>query len=107
HHLIVKPKCTPDDLMEFVPGPDFPTGAYIIGSEGIREAYRTGRGRIIMRAAVQRETLRGGKEQLVVTAIPYGVSKTKIIEQVVDVARNKLEDISDIRDESDRDGMRI
>jgi DNA gyrase subunit A len=108
HHLIAHPKCTPEDLMQFVPGPDFPTGAYIIGKEGIRDAYRTGRGRMIMRASVQRETLRGGKEQLVVTALPYGVSKTKVIEQIADLARNKkLEDISDLRDESDRDGMRI
>src|SRR5688500_13815446 len=108
HHLIAHPNCTPEDLMKFVPGPDFPTGAYIIGKEGIRDAYRTGRGRMIMRASVQRETLRGGKEQLVVTALPYGVSKTKVIEQIADLARNKkLEDISDLRDESDRDGMRI
>jgi DNA gyrase/topoisomerase IV subunit A len=76
HHLLKHPKCTPDDLMEYVPGPDFPTGAYIIGSDGIRDAYRTGRGRMIMRGIVQRETLRGGKEQLVVTALPYGVSKS-------------------------------
>ncbi|HUP89983.1 MAG TPA: DNA gyrase subunit A [Longimicrobiales bacterium] len=108
HHLIAKPKCTAEDLMEYVPGPDFPTGAYIIGTEGIKEAYRTGRGRMIMRAAVQRETLRAGKEQLVVTALPYGVSKSKVIEQIADLARNKkVEDISDLRDESDRDGMRI
>ena len=108
HHLIEKPKCTPDDLMEFVPGPDFPTGAYIIGTEGIKEAYRSGRGRMIMRSAVQRETLRGGKEQLVVTALPYGVSKSKVIEQIAELARTrKIEDISDLRDESDRDGMRI
>src|SRR5688572_14577663 len=108
HHLIKHPKCTPEDLMEFVPGPDFPTGAYIIGADGIRDAYRTGRGRMIMRGVVQRETLRGGKEQLVVTALPYGVSKTKVVEQIADLAKNrKIEDISDIRDESNRDGMRI
>jgi DNA gyrase subunit A len=108
HHLIEKPKCTPDDLMRYVPGPDFPTGAYIIGTEGIREAYRSGRGRMIMRAKLQRETLRGGKEQLVITALPYGVSKAKVIEQIAELARTrKIEDISDLRDESDRDGMRI
>lgn len=108
HHLIKYPKCTPDDLMEHVPGPDFPTGAYIIGTGGIRDAYRTGRGRMIMRAVVQRETLRGGKEQLVVTALPYGVSKSKVIEQIAELGRTrKIEDISDLRDESDRDGMRI
>ena len=108
HHLIKNPKCTPDDLMEHVQGPDFPTGASIIGTDGIREAYRTGRGRMIMRGVVQRETLRGGKEQLVVTAIPYGVSKAKVIEQIAELARaKKIDDLSDIRDESDRDGMRI
>ena len=109
HHLIDKPKCTPDDLMQYVPGPDFPTGAYIIGTQGIRDAYRTGRGRMIMRAAIQRETLRGGKEQLVVTAIPYGVSKAKVIEQIAELARakGKIDDVADLRDESDRDGMRI
>jgi DNA gyrase subunit A len=108
HHLIKNPKCTPDDLMEHVPGPDFPTGAYIIGTDGIRDAYRTGRGRMIMRGVVQRETLRGGKEQLVVTALPYGVGKNKVIEQIAELGRTKkVEDISDLRDESDRDGMRI
>ncbi|HUP90042.1 MAG TPA: DNA topoisomerase (ATP-hydrolyzing), partial [Longimicrobiales bacterium] len=108
HYLIDKPQCTADDLMQFVPGPDFPTGAYIIGTEGIRDAYRTGRGRMIMRAAIQRETLRGGKEQLVVIALPYGVSKSKVIEQIAELARlKKVDDISDLRDESDRDGMRI
>ncbi len=108
HHLIKYPKCTPDDLMEHIPGPDFPTGAYIIGTDGIREAYRTGRGRMIMRGVVQRETLRGGKEQLVVTALPYGVSKAKVIEQIAELGRTrKVEDIADLRDESDREGMRI
>jgi DNA gyrase subunit A len=106
-HLIKKPECTPDDLMRFVPGPDFPTGAYILGRDGIRDAYRTGRGRMVMRAAVQRETRRGGKEQIVVTALPYGVSKSRVIEQIAQLARTKLDDISDLRDESDRDGMRI
>jgi DNA gyrase subunit A len=108
HYLIDHPKCTVDDLIRFVPGPDFPTGAFIIGSEGIREAYRTGRGRIVMRAAVQKEKKRGGREQLVVTAIPYGVSKSRVIEQIAELARaRKIEDIADVRDESDREGMRI
>jgi DNA gyrase subunit A len=106
-HLIKRPACTPDDLMKYVPGPDFPTGAFILGRDGIRDAYRTGRGRIVMRAAVQRETRRGGKEQIVVTALPFGVSKSRVIEQIAQLARTKLEDISDLRDESDRDGMRI
>jgi DNA gyrase subunit A len=105
--LVKEPDCTIQELMRHVPGPDFPTGAFILGSDGIRDAYATGRGRIIMRAAVQKETKRGGKEQIVVTALPYGVSKSKVIEQIAQVARTKVDDISDLRDESDRDGMRI
>jgi DNA gyrase subunit A len=107
-HLIEHPDCTIDDLIEHVPGPDFPTGAFILGRNGIRDAYHTGRGRIVMRAAIHKEMLRGGKEQLVVTALPYGVSKSKVIDQIADLARRgKLSDIADLRDESDRDGMRL
>jgi DNA gyrase subunit A len=106
-HLVAQPDATVADLMRHVPGPDFPTGAFILGSDGIRDAYHTGRGRIVMRAAVQKETKRGGREQLVVTALPYAVSKAKVIEQIAQVARGKLDEISDLRDESDRDGMRI
>ena len=106
-HVVSKPDCSIEDLMRHIPGPDFPTGAFILGADGIRDAYHTGRGRIVMRAAVQKETRRGGKEQLVVTALPYGVSKSKVIEQIAVVARTKADDISDLRDESDRDGMRI
>ncbi|HUF50108.1 MAG TPA: DNA gyrase subunit A [Longimicrobiales bacterium] len=106
-HLVRHPAATVSELMRFVPGPDFPTGAYILGTDGIRDAYTTGRGRIVMRAAVQKETKRGGREQIVVTALPYGVSKAKVIEQIAQVARGKLDEISDLRDESDRDGMRI
>jgi DNA gyrase subunit A len=106
--LIADPDMSVEDLMQHVPGPDFPTGAFILGSEGIHDAYTTGRGRIVMRAAVQKETRRGGREQLVVTALPYGVSKSKVIEQIANVARSgKADDIADLRDESDRDGMRI
>jgi DNA gyrase subunit A len=106
-HLVADPEATIEDLMQHVPGPDFPTGAYILGADGIRDAYHTGRGRIVMRAAVQKETRRGGREQLVVTALPYGVSKAKVIEQIAQVARGKLDEVADLRDESDRDGMRI
>jgi DNA gyrase subunit A len=106
--LVADPDVTVEELMEHVPGPDFPTGAFILGSDGIRDAYTKGRGRIVMRAAVQKETRRGGREQLVVTALPYGVSKAKVIEQIATVARGgKADDIADLRDESDRDGMRI
>ncbi|HEX6308471.1 MAG TPA: DNA gyrase subunit A, partial [Longimicrobiales bacterium] len=106
-HLVKNPKCTVDDLLPLVPGPDFPTGAYILGRSGIEDAYRTGRGRIVMRAVIQRETRRGGREQLIVTALPYGVSKSKVIEQIANLARTKLDDIADLRDESDREGMRL
>ncbi|MEJ2187651.1 MAG: DNA gyrase subunit A, partial [Gemmatimonadota bacterium] len=108
HYLAEHPDCTADDLLPLVPGPDFPTGGFIVGTDGIEQAYRTGRGRMSMRARVQKEALRGGKEQLVVTELPYGVSKSKVIEQIAGLVRQrKLDDVSDLRDESDRDGMRI
>src|SRR5690606_28789611 len=107
-HLVEHPDCSVDDLIKHIPGPDFPTGAFILGVDGIREAYRTGRGRIVMRARVQKEAKRGGKEQLVVTELPYGISKARVIEQIADLVRTrKTDDIADLRDESDRDGMRI
>ncbi|HEX6939477.1 MAG TPA: DNA gyrase subunit A [Longimicrobiales bacterium] len=107
-HLVEHPDCTVDDLIRHLPGPDFPTGAFILGVEGIHEAYRTGRGRMIMRARVQKEAKRGGKEQLVVTELPYGISKARVVEQIAELVRTrKTDDIADLRDESDRDGMRI
>ncbi|MEQ9399751.1 MAG: DNA gyrase subunit A [Longimicrobiales bacterium] len=106
--LAVDPDCTVDDLMRHIPGPDFPTGGFIVGREGIEEMYKTGRGRVIMRARIVKEAMRGGKEQLVVTELPYTVSKSKIIEQIARLARTgKADDISDIRDETDRDGIRL
>ncbi len=106
--LVVDPDCTVTDLMRHVRGPDFPTGGFILGRDGIDGMYRTGRGRVVMRARVVKEALRGGKEQLVVTELPYTVSKSKIIEQIADLAKKgKADDISDIRDETDRDGIRL
>ena len=106
--LVKKPECAIDELIRLVPGPDFPTGALILGRSGIEDAYRTGRGRIVMRARVQKESMRGGKEQLVVTELPYGISKKRVIEQIADlVSKRKIENITDLRDESDREGMRI
>jgi len=106
--LAIDPDCSIDDLMRHVQGPDFPTAGFIVGDEGIRDMYHTGRGRVVMRARVVKEALRGGKEQLVVTEIPYGVQKTKIVDQIVDLARKgKADEIADIRDESDRDGIRL
>ncbi len=97
-----------EDLMAAIPGPDFPTGGYVVGTEGIESMYRTGRGRIVMRARVVKEALRGGKEQLVVTELPYAVSKSRIIQQIADLARRgSLDDVADLRDESDRDGIRV
>ncbi len=106
--LVIDPDCTVDDLMRHIPGPDFPTGGYILGRDGIDSMYRTGRGRVVMRARIIREAMRGGREQLVVTELPYTVSKSKIIDQIAGLARKgKAEDISDIRDETDRDGIRL
>lgn len=95
------------DLMQFIPGPDFPTGAYIMGSQGIREAYETGRGRVIMRAKADIET--GDQhDKIVVTEIPYGVNKQQLIEYIAQLAQEKkIEGIANANDESDREGMRI
>jgi len=106
--LVIDPDCTVKDLMRHIPGPDFPTGGMIVGRAGIKEMYETGRGRMLVRARVVKEALRGGKEQLVVTEVPYTVSKTRIIEQIAELAkRGKADDISDIRDETDREGIRL
>ncbi|MGD2069356.1 MAG: DNA gyrase subunit A [Gemmatimonadota bacterium] len=106
--LAIDPDCSVDDLMRHVKGPDFPTGGFVIGDEGIVDMYRQGRGRIVMRARIVKEALRGGKQQLVVTELPYAVSKSKIIEQIAGLSRKgKLDQVSDLRDESDRDGVRI
>ncbi|NOT26249.1 MAG: DNA gyrase subunit A [Acidobacteria bacterium] len=96
-------------LLELVPGPDFPTGAYIVGRQGIRQAYLTGRGAVVMRAKTEIEvSKKGDRSSIVIDAIPYQVNKARLIERIADLVREKtLEGISDIRDESDRDGLRI
>ena len=97
-----------EELMEFVPGPDFPTGGMIIGDEGIRLAYSTGRGRIIMRGTAVIEESKNGKFFITITAIPYQLNKTTLIERIAELAREgRLDSITDLRDESDRTGMRI
>ena len=97
-----------EDLMEFLPGPDFPTGGMIIGDEGIRQAYSTGRGRIIMRGTATIEETRNGRFVIKITEIPYQLNKTTLIERIAELAREgRLDSISDMRDESDRNGMRI
>ena len=106
--LVEEPVPSLDVLMKHLPGPDFPTGGFIVGRDGIRNMYETGRGRIIMRARIVKEALRGGREQLVVTELPYAVSKSRIIRQIADLARKGgAVDLADIRDESDRDGLRL
>ena len=106
--LVIDPECSVEDLMRHIPGPDFPTGGFVVGHEGIRDMYTTGRGRIVMRARVVKEALRGGKEQLVVTELPYAVSKSKLVSQIAALHRKgKLAEVSDLRDETDRDGIRM
>jgi len=96
------------ELMRFIKGPDFPTGGLIMGSGGIREAYETGRGRVVVRARAHSEPLRQGKVAIIVTELPYQVNKAQLIEKIADLVREKhIPEISDLRDESDRSGMRI
>ncbi|MEK4254000.1 MULTISPECIES: DNA gyrase subunit A [unclassified Ureibacillus] len=102
------PEITTEELMEIIPGPDFPTGGIILGRSGIRRAYETGRGTIVVRAKVEIETSSTGKETIIVTEIPYQVNKAKLIEKIAELVRDKkIEGISNLRDESDRRGMRI
>jgi DNA gyrase subunit A len=109
--LIDKPEANVDDLMKHIKGPDFPTGAIIVGRSGIRDAYRSGRGRIVMRARAHIEELRGGKSAIIVTELPYGVKKggeNGVIKKIADLVHEKvLTEISDLADHSDRTGMRI
>ncbi len=106
--LIDNPDASVDDIMKIVTGPDFPTGGLICGRGGITEGYKTGRGRIIVRARMHTEQVRGGKTQIVITEIPYQVLKTTIIERIATVVKDgKIPDIQDIQDHTDRTGMRI
>lgn len=108
-YLIDNPEATVDELMEFVPGPDFPTGGTILGTEGIRAAYATGRGRVVIRAkAFVEESARGNRYQIIVTELPYQVNKALLLERIAELVKDgKLDGISDLRDESDRTGMRM
>lgn len=106
--LIDNPDATIEDLMEHIKGPDFPTGGLILGTQGIREAYHTGRGSIKVRARARIEPMSGGRHRIVVTEIPYQVNKARMIERIAQLARDKrIEGITDLRDESDREGLRI
>lgn len=107
-YMIDHPKAKLDKLMEFLPGPDFPTGAIIQGKDEIRKAYETGKGRVAVRSRTAIETLKGGKKQIIVTEIPYEVNKSVLVKRIDDVrVNNKVPGISEVRDESDRDGLRI
>ncbi len=107
--LIDDPEIDVDGLMAYLPGPDFPTAAIINGAEGIRDAYRTGRGRVYLRSRTEIEALEGGqREAIIVTELPYQVNKARLIEKIAELVKEKkLEGISELRDESDKDGMRI
>ncbi|MBE8167759.1 MAG: DNA gyrase subunit A [Shewanella sp.] len=106
--LIENPEITIDELMEYIPAPDFPTAAFINGRKGIIDAYHTGRGRAVMRARATVETDSNNKETIIVTEIPYQVNKARLIEKIADLVKDKkIEGISALRDESDKDGMRI
>ena len=108
-HLVDNPNATPGELRKFIKGPDFPTGAYIYGRAGIKDYQETGRGRIVMRArAVIEEKESSNKSQIVVTEVPYQVNPNKLVENIAELVRDKkLEGISDLRNESDRDGVRV
>ncbi len=106
--VIDNPEITVAELIEIVPGPDFPTGALILGEAGIRAAYHTGRGSVIMRSRTKIESLGQGREAIIVTEIPYQVNKSRMVERIADVVREKVvEGISELRDESDREGVRV
>jgi len=106
--MIDNPAITLDELIEIIPGPDFPTGGLILGRSGIRSAYETGRGSVLMRGRVTTENIRGDREALIVTEVPYQVNKATMVEKIAELVRDKrVEGISDIRDESDRNGYRV
>ncbi|WP_422804329.1 DNA topoisomerase IV subunit A [Streptococcus sp. FT1-55] len=107
-YMIDHPSAKVEKLMEFLPGPDFPTGAIIQGKDEIKKAYETGKGRVVVRSRTAIETLKGGKKQIVATEIPYEVNKAVLVKKIDDVrVNNKVPGIAEVRDESDRDGLRI
>ncbi|MCY7012761.1 DNA topoisomerase IV subunit A [Streptococcus sanguinis] len=107
-YMIDHPSAKMDKLMEFLPGPDFPTGAIVQGRDEIKKAYETGKGRVVVRSRTEIEKLKGGKEQIVITEIPYEINKAVLVKKIDDVrVNNKVAGIAEVRDESDRDGLRI
>ena len=106
--VIENPEITSEELMDYVKGPDFPTGGQVLGRTGLRNAYTTGNGSIVIRSKARIEQLKNGKNEIIVTEIPYMVNKTRLIERIAEVAKNKIvEGITDLRDESGRDGIKI
>ena len=107
-YMIDHPSAKVDKLMEFLPGPDFPTGAIVQGRDELKKAYETGKGRVVVRSRTEIEKLKGGKEQIVITEIPYEINKAVLVKKIDDVrVNNKVAGIAEVRDESDRDGLRI
>ena len=107
-HVIDDPEATADDLMQYIKGPDFPTGGVILGTAGFKEAYRTGRGRVRVRAKAHTESLKGNRSAIIVTELPYQVNRASLIDNIVDLVKTKkITEISDLRNESDRSGMRL
>ena len=107
-YMIDHPSAKVDKLMEFLPGPDFPTGAIVQGRDEIKKAYETGKGRVVVRSRTEIEKLKGGKEQIVITEIPYEINKAVLVKKIDDVrVNNKVAGIAEVRDESDRNGLRI
>lgn len=106
--IIDNPKVADEKILTLIPGPDFPTGGIIIGKTGIKQAYKTGKGRVIIRGKVRIEDIKGGKQAIVITEIPYQVNKATLLEKIASLARaKKIEDVTDLRDESDKDGIRV
>ena len=107
-HVLKTPQCTVDELIEIIPAPDFPTAGIIYGVAGVRDGYRTGRGRVVMRARTHFEEIRDGRSAIIVDELPYQVNKKSLLERIAELVRDKkLDGISDIRDESDKSGMRV
>ena len=106
--MIDNPDISIEELMAYIPGPDFPTGGLIMGAGGIRQAYRTGRGKVVVRARAEVEPMAGGKSRIVITEIPYQVNKARLVEKIADLIHEKrIDGIQDLRDESDRRGIRV
>jgi len=107
-YLIDNPQATGEELLEFVKGPDFPTGAVILGQDGIKSAYATGRGKVVVRAKASEVSTKGGKRQIIVTELPYQVNKAALVERIAELVKGKkIAGIAEVRDESDREGMRL